>query len=530
MVTSKKNAMMRAAAIAMSLTMLTSALSVGASAATIYSSGSASSSDNESRDYDIGPAIIAFPLAEGVLHITTGNTTGSWTQHWIETYPAGTMAADELYVLTQTEVECGIEYTVTDPSGKVVQKWTEEYSYPTGGVLESGVEELTEEEAERRASALRKDYAAVGEIDNELGYQLLDALYEEQTVLTKAVKFYKELSTSRKDSAKGAANVKIKLSAALSNAQKGDLTDYINNCNKEASYFARRASALKGMLNQTNTEIKRLTKALDNITKKYGSGNEKEYFIPVYDGLCEKIDPSTTRISNDGYFAFWNSYHIGNALGVDTSSGMYYISGKPIVGISGDMALLLSLCNNPGKPYDLMNSNGDIVYVAYIGGKVYNVDANGKKLSKIEAFDISDTVKHILARYNLNSSSAALNASLEEELVYETAVDFYKTKSEEIKEIVSLLKKYKNDNSKTLSSTNKAKLTAYINAYSSSASYFTRRRNSYTSMSKTATAEAKRLSKLLEITGDSSGKTGDFGFWKTALTEGRFAPTYMYTS
>lgn len=530
MVTSKKNAMMRAAAIAVSMTMLTSALSVGASAATVFSSGSASSSNDESKDYNIGPAIVAFPLAEGVIYITTGNTTGSWTQHWIEAYPEGSMSADKFYVLTQAEGDKGIDYTLTDPSGNIVQQWTEDYSYPTGGVLEAEAIELAEEEAERITSSLRKDYAAVGEIDNELGYQLLDALYEEQTVLTKAVNFYKELSTSRKESAKGAANVKVKLSAALSSAQKNDLTDYINNCNKEASYFTRRANTLNSMLSQTKTEIKRLTKALGNISKKYGSGDEKEYFIPVYGGLSENIDTSTTRMSNDGYFALWNSYHIGNALGVDTSSGMYLVIGKPIVGISGDMALLLALCNNPGKPYDLTNSKGETVYVAYIGGKVYNVDAKGKKLSKKEAFDISDTVKHIVGRYSLSSSEAALNASLEEKLVYETAADFYKTKSDEIKEIVSLLKKYKSDNSKTLSSTDKSKLTAYINAYNSSATYFTRRKNSYTSMSKTANTEAKRLSKLLEVTGDSSGKTGDFGFWKTALTEGRFVPTYMYAS
>lgn len=543
----RKKRIRKAAAIAMALTMLTSTMSVAASAENVISGGNSTSSRSTSpeeikvpeldeTECYLGPAIAAYPLEEGLLSITTGNTGSNWTQHWITPYETDNNLPDTFYTLEETTVDTGMSYTLFDAEGNVLMTWIEEVPPPTFTTpdpicgLGFTITKITPAEWESREVEERRIMAENGEIDYKLGYKLLDSLYEEANAYTRAADFYKKKAADLKETAKEAGTIKDNLTEAFTDEQEEGIDEFIAECNREASYFTNRAKSFKSTLKSVNTEIDRLLKALDAIP--YAGEDEEDikltYLAPAFEGESRSINYKTTWAPDNGFFGFWSSYQLDEALDVDNDDKHTTKHSRVITELSGDVSLLITLSSNPGLPYELSDADGRSYYVSYIDGKVYTVDEDGNKLSRRTAFKIKDALGRIAEYYSVENRETVLQSVLEEALVYETAEDFYEVKAEELKEIVSLLKDYRKQNKDTLSKEARKTLNSYINVYNKSASYYTERAKTMKSLLKTATKEGDRLFSLVEVVVGELGHTGEFGFWRNTLKEGNLYPIYMF--
>jgi|GEM_PF-4408145 len=481
MVNSRKSVFTKAAAIAMSITMLTSALSFGvnASAADLESTATVASS---------GP-VVSCPIEDGVLYITIEG--GQW-KHWIE-YASG--EATSGYGTLDIKTINGVEtFIYSDTDGNVILQWDEEAPSNSGGRgdITDGEEEENEEET--------------GAVDLKIAEKLLNMLYAEQSALSEEAGYFNDMYKELKSSISEATTIKSVLRNTMSNDELADITEYIKAANKQKTYAYNQYKRFNSAATRCGNEIRL-------IEKRLGKSNS---VVDVSGG-----EGTSSKSAGTGGLSFWKSSAYQNA-----ASNGYGDATDKIVTFSDDEKLFLKAINEYKQSYSTkvyavitVRSKTETYYLKYFpkDKAVYRVTVKGTKLSNTPEYSSADIAKGLLKNYKFayDKLKQILNYDY---AVYTAATSFYEEKGKLLNEKYNAIKDYKTEHKKDFSVAERETVDAIINTLGGSGTHHYRvmavktgkiYQSGPISLYKYAAKEVEKTAKSMGVTLTSTATSGD---------------------
>lgn len=412
MVNSKKSVMTKAAAIAMSITMLTSALSFGVSASAEELDDTTTTTTTSTTS--TGP-VVACPIEDGVLYISIEG--GQW-KHWIE-YASGESTSG--YGTLDIKTIDGVEtFIYSDIDGNVIIQWDEEK--PSNSGSRADITDVEEEEVEEET----------GEIDFKIAEKLLNMLYEEQRALSEEASYFKDMQSELKTSVAEASSIKSILRKTMSNEEMSDIAEYISAAKKQKEYAAVQYKRFNAAALRCGYEIRNIEKRL----------KKNSTIVDVSGG-----EGATEKYVGTGGLSFWKSSAYQNAA----SKSYGEVTDNTVI-LSDDEKIFLSAISEKNYGIISVKNKTETYYLRYYPTEkaVYRVTSKGRRISDTPEYNSVEIAKGLFKNYKTAYDNIKQRFSYDY-AVYTAAASFYEEKGILLREKYDTIMDYKSKNSISLS-------------------------------------------------------------------------------